>query len=84
MENREAEMIDETLLQIEPIIDKLRHLNIGGLDNVDISKACSKLLTFSEQLNNLAYTNLYTLEVTNEAEPAYLSLLKNSTGKEGI
>lgn len=84
MNNKEAEMIDESLLQVESSIHKLRDLNFGGLDKVDISKACSKLLTFSEQLNSLAYTNLYTLEVTNEAEPAYLSLLKNATAKEGV
>ncbi len=84
MKNKEIELIDTTLSQIELNVNKLRHLNIGGLDNVDISKACSRLLTFSEQLNNLAYTNLYTLEMTSEVEPAYLSLLKNSSAKEGI
>ncbi len=84
MKNKEIELIDTTLSQIELNVNKLGHLNIGGLDNVGISTACSKLLNFSERLNNLAYTNLYSLEATNEAVPTYLSLLKNSSAKEGI
>ncbi len=83
MKIQEAERVDATLLKIESAINELSCIDIGSLNSVSISTTCSKILAFSERLNNLAYRNLYLLEAANDATPSYLSLLNGVTSKEG-
>ncbi len=81
MKDQKSEMIDAELLQIESTINRLSDLNIYDLDNAYISKVCSKILAFAEQLNSVAYTNLSSLETEYESAFSSLSLLKHVANK---